>query len=283
MRQDFVKLSSHCSILTYGDNDRPNMGFVSGTDSSIIVDGGNSEKHFRLLSSAARIENAEYLLLTHNHWDHVCGSSFFSSGKLVSSAVTAEKISRMNDMVWDADGIESAYQLNRIPVFTRDNMLGELQLNASRPFEFRVPDITVDSETCFDLGNVSCRYIPITSCHCDGQMGVYVEQDKVFFVGDILWPDMDRNQDEWFYDLEKFRMMSEQILSVDADVYVESHADPIPRNMLESWLKKMQSIMESVKCGNMNAREAESRLPLDLRQSKLGYEDLLYGACDMVI
>lgn len=282
MKQDFVKLSKHCSILPYGDNDRPNIGIISGSETSIIVDGGNSESHFGLLPSAV-ISNAEYLFLTHNHWDHVCGSSFFYSGKVVSSVVTAEKIGRMNDMVWDADGIESAYQVNRIPEFTRNNMLCELKLNDFRPFEFRVPDITCDTEAVFDLGNLTCRYIPIMSCHCDGQMGVYVEQDKVFFIGDILWPDMDRKQDEWFYDLEKFRMMSEQILSVDAVVYVESHADPIPRNMLEMWLRKMQSIMEGVKYANKSAREAESLLPQELKQSNLGYEELLYGACDRVV
>lgn len=76
MKQDFVKLSKHCSILPYGDNDRPNIGIISGSETSIIVDGGNSESHFGLLPSAV-ISNAEYLFLTHNHWDHVCGSSFF--------------------------------------------------------------------------------------------------------------------------------------------------------------------------------------------------------------
>ena len=80
MKQDFVKLSKHCSILPYGDNDRPNIGIISGSETSIIVDGRNSERHFGLLSSAASIDTVEYLLLTHTHWDHACGSSFFFSG-----------------------------------------------------------------------------------------------------------------------------------------------------------------------------------------------------------
>ena len=45
----------------------------------------------------------------------------------------------------------------------------------------------------------------------------------------------------------------------------------------------MQSIMEGVKYANKSAREAESLRPQELKQSNLGYEELLYGACDRVV
>jgi glyoxylase-like metal-dependent hydrolase (beta-lactamase superfamily II) len=57
-----------------GDTDRPVLGVIAGSHSSLIVDAGASVAHARLLlDQVAQLDIApvRYLFLTHWHWDHV--------------------------------------------------------------------------------------------------------------------------------------------------------------------------------------------------------------------
>ncbi len=264
MNQNFVNLTEHCSILGCGANDRPNIGFVKGTEKFLVIDCGNSRANAELFIEKAGIKGNHrgQIFLTHHHWDHVCGSSFFDL-PVISSKITAEKIKEQSQLIWTAEGIEKNYAENVIPVFTRDNMTGELKNQIEmKSYLFKTPEITTESEIEINNGNLDVIYTPIVSCHTEGQMGIYIKEDRVFFIGDVLWPFMDCNQKDWYYDLKKFEQMREQLLSFDAEIYVESHASPISRMKLEKWLDAM---IASMKKGKIEIAE----------EVALGYEDIL--------
>lgn len=264
MKQNFVRLTEHCSILECGANDRPNIGLVRGTESFLVIDCGNSRANAELFINKAEIKGNHQgqILLTHHHWDHVCGSVYYDL-PVKSSKITSQKIQAQQKFDWDKTGIEANYKNNVIPVFTRDNMIGELSVQTEmHRYFFKTPDETADGEVEFNPGGLNVIYTPIVSCHTEGQMGVFVKEDKVFFIGDVLWPFMDCNQKDWYYDLKTFEIMKEQLLSFDAELYVESHAAPIPRKKLEKWLDAMAA---SMKNGKIEVPE----------EAALGYEDVI--------
>ena len=60
----------------FKETDRPNLGYVRGSDASVMVDSGNSPAHTaEYLSELERkgLPFPSYVFLTHHHWDHTFG------------------------------------------------------------------------------------------------------------------------------------------------------------------------------------------------------------------
>lgn len=280
MKKNLIQISRHCSYLEYGENDRPNIGLVMGEDSYLVIDSGNSEENARLFLEAFSSDNKKgFLLLTHNHWDHICGGAYLPI-PMIASFDTYRKILSFKERRWNEDGILSAFSEGIIANFTKNNMLSEYKLAKNKDFEIRLPDICLSGELIFNLGKCTCSYRPVTSCHCQGQYVLFVEEDKILFLGDILWPNMDSNESGWFYDYEVFEKMTEEVLSYDAETFVESHASPIGRNKLILWFQKMKFLMESVKFNHLNITDSIDKLPENLKEISFGYDNLILSAIE---
>lgn len=283
MKKHLIQLTDHFSYLEYSENDRPNIGLVIGKTGFLIIDSGNSRKCAENFLSALKKKRSQikskngYLVLTHHHWDHICGA-FFYEFPVFASSETCKKIKDMKKIKWTLSGIENAFQENLIPAFTKDNMISEFSLNKSeREFKIKIPDVKVNGNLIFNFEDVHCEYSPIESCHCDGQYLIFIREDNLLFIGDVLWPFMDTNQENWFYDVNKFKKMKESLLSYKADWFVESHAKPIPREKMEKWLEKILFLLEFVTEGK-SLENALEVLPQQLKETSLGYDELIYSA-----
>lgn len=197
---------------------------------------------------------------------------------MIASVDTYRKILFLKEKRWNKEGILSAFSQSLISEFGKDNMLAELNQGKEKEFNFRLPDMIVSGSLNFNLGKCNSSYRSITSCHCPGQYVLYVEEDKILFIGDILWPNMDADESLWFYDYEVFKKMREELLSYDAEFYIESHAKPISRNDLGLWLKKIIFLMEAVKFKKLSIEESIKKLPENFKEIDFGYDDLILGA-----
>ncbi|MBQ0039789.1 MAG: MBL fold metallo-hydrolase [Treponema sp.] len=280
MKQKLVQLTENFSYLECGDNDRPNMGLVKGKNHYLVIDGGNSKGNVDLFYSYTGLHNKNggFLVLTHHHWDHVCGASFLEM-PLIAGCQIIEGIKKQQKMDWSREGIEDSCSKGIIPEFTKRNMLGELILDPSvKKHHFRIPDIGTEGKINFDLGGVHAEYFPIKSSHTSEQYSVYVREDRVLFIGDILWPNMDGPEENWYYSLKEFMQMKETLLGIDALWYVESHAAPIDRTTLSIWLLRTEWILRFILEKKGTMEDAEKEMPEELRSTTLGYEQYLTQA-----
>lgn len=280
MKQKMMKLSEHSSYLQFGDNDRPNIALVKGNDRFIVIDAGNSKAHAELFLAESGLSGCRNgsVFFTHKHWDHICGAEYFDL-PVFSSEYTAAKVTDMKKIKWDEDGILKAREANVIPEFTKNNMLEEQRLasEGDREFRMKVPDfhLSPGSILTMNLGGITCKCVPLSGNHTEGQYGIFVPEDRVFFIGDVLWPFMDCTQTEWHYSLAAFKKLKKELMSFDAQWYVESHADPVEREFLERWLSMMIYAMEFVRKGRGTAADAFASMPADMKCAMLGYEELI--------
>lgn len=77
--------------------DRPTLGLICGSKSSMIIDSGNSPRHAKEFLSKIKsmeIPPVKYLVITHYHWDHIFGIKEMDLITIMSLA-TEKKIEEM--------------------------------------------------------------------------------------------------------------------------------------------------------------------------------------------
>lgn len=74
---DFIKLTDNIFYSQWDSaTDRPILGYIKGSNFSVMVDGGNSAVHVRdYLDGLNRLglPVPKYCTITHWHWDHTFG------------------------------------------------------------------------------------------------------------------------------------------------------------------------------------------------------------------
>lgn len=125
-------------------------------------------------------------------------------------------------------------------------------------------DIGFEEKLKLDLGGVSCVIEHIGGDHSEDSSLVYVENEKIMFLGDStyrgLWGE------KRYHTLENVSRISERILSYDCDIYVTAHKEPYSRLEMESMLRRMMelgraaesySLLEELKLGVQTELTAE--------------------------
>jgi glyoxylase-like metal-dependent hydrolase (beta-lactamase superfamily II) len=169
-----VRLAEH----TYAIPDRnvplvPNVGIVVGSRAVLVIDPGLGRRNGEaVLREVAKVGAGKDLFVasTHFHAEHTTGLlAFPASAKYVDSTVQ------------EAEFAEGGAQ--QIALFsTRSPMTAELLRGAVQ----RKADITFDREYILDLGDVHVRMDVVGPTHTRGDTGLFVEEDRVLFAGDVV-------------------------------------------------------------------------------------------------
>lgn len=122
-------------------------------------------------------------------------------------------------------------------------------------------DIGFEKKLKLDLGGVKCIVEHIGGDHSDDSSLVYVENEKIMFLGDATYRGF------WgerrYHSLENVRRISDRILSYDCELYVTSHKDPYSRAEMEDMLYRMIELGEtSEKYGSLEELKLECGLEL---------------------
>ncbi|HBF59018.1 MAG TPA: Zn-dependent hydrolase [Exiguobacterium sp.] len=213
------------------ETDRPILAVVRGEKHQLMIDAGNSSAHAALFLEEMKKHNLgspDLLALTHWHWDHIFGMKHLR----LPSMATQQTITRMKEMqpyAWtDAALQERMDQGIEIP-FCADAI--KLEFGTTRDIEVVLPTIGFTGQLEIDLGGVQCQLIEVENDHSPGSLLVYIPEERVVFLGDAMYADIFSSK--WNYTVERTKRLLATIDRLEADYYVWSHGEAMPKSEFE--------------------------------------------------
>ncbi len=219
--QIMQQLSSHIHYLTpVQETDRPILGAITGTRSTLLVDAGNSAAHIQLfIDQLVKLDiSPRWVVLTHWHWDHVFGMNQANT-TIIAQTLTTEYIRTMQGLSWDDEALDQRVEQGTEIEFCASAIKKEYV--EERDIVLPTPDITFDRKLELDLGRVHCVVEHVGGDHSNDSTVVYVKEDKVLFAGDALYPNIHVEPNE--YTAEQALKLVNKLRHFDADQVVLSH------------------------------------------------------------
>jgi len=235
MNDNIKQIAEKVYYMTPGDNDRPALGYIICGASSIMIDSGNSPAHAKLFISELQKRELKYpdhLVLTHWHWDHIFGSASINA-TVVAHNITAEKIKGLKKLTWTDEEFAKRIDSRQEIKFCRDNMKNELGNISSNMI--KSPNITFDKHTLLGKGDDRVEIIHVGGDHSKDSVVIYSPSENVIFLGDCIYTSVYTKTP--CYTKSKFIPILNKLLSLDADMYIDSHSeDIISRDDIKSLL-----------------------------------------------
>ena len=149
-----------------------NIGFIVGTNATLVIDTGLGPKNGEIVLEQARKlapANALYLVTTHIHPEHDLGAQAFpASTKMIRSADEVKDIANK--------GLSTAQTFS-----ARSPVLADLLKDA----HYRTADITFDTTYSLDLGGIAVQIEARGLNHTLGDTTIWVPSEGVLFGGDL--------------------------------------------------------------------------------------------------
>lgn len=215
--------------------DRPSMGYIRGSGFSLLVDAGNSPAHAEKLKNEMRelgLEEPDYLVLTHSHWDHSFGLCAWNASSY-AGVRTNEYLRKMAGWSWEKEEFEYHITTNEIPLFCKPHMLLEypgLGLLRERKDLPRPAKHEITERMVLDLGGIHCELIPVISPHTDDCTLIYIPQERVLFSGDAHCPEVKGT--EWIDQKHRLETFADALRKLDFDCCVTGHSGVIRKEDL---------------------------------------------------
>jgi glyoxylase-like metal-dependent hydrolase (beta-lactamase superfamily II) len=230
-----TKIAEHVYWMRPGPPDRPSICAVVGDRRTLMLDAGSSVAHTRafvgdlLMESSARPSAVVY---THSDWDHVLGGVELG-GLVIAHALTAERLIELADRDWSDEGLERRVAAGLSSAQHVANVKAELP--SPRTVEVAPADIIFHDTMEIDLGGVSVHVRHVGGDHSAESSLMYVEPDRVLFLGDCIYPAPDGA-----LTVESAFRLRDVILGYDAEQHVEGHHESVSsRSEMERLLEKM--------------------------------------------
>lgn len=214
MKQTLRRISDHIWIFPFdGPKDRPNLGYIKGSDFALAVDAGHSSSNvedFYEQLEAAGLPLPELTVLTHWHWDHTFGMHAVH-GKTLACSKTNRKLRELrSDM--DSDPLWGERFLRSDPSIRREYAGGV-------PLVIVPADEEFSGDRIVDLGGLEVHIILAESPHTEDAVLVHVPEDRVLFIGDAQLGEFP----SWKMDFGKLERLAAQIERLEADLIVDGH------------------------------------------------------------
>ena len=194
------KMGEHCWCYPCEYySDRPNIGYIRGTDRALLFEAGNSAEHAEQIRAALMAEGLplpDYLAVSHWHWDHVFGMHAWDIPK-IAGRKTNEKLRELSGLSWDDEALFHRVETGEEILFCAEMIRREY------PDRGRVKVIPADleftGEMSVDLGGVTCRLIHAEGPHSEDSVICFVPEDGFIFLGDSNGKDLYGK--EWQFDI----------------------------------------------------------------------------------
>ncbi|MDD2371664.1 MAG: MBL fold metallo-hydrolase [Firmicutes bacterium] len=252
------KISKRVYIMLHNhDTDRPVLGLIIGDKYSLVVDAGNSPKHAREFLQEVgvmKIPPLKYLILTHWHWDHVFGLADMNLTS-ISNKLTQIELRKMKEYMWDDYSLERRVAEGKEIEFCSENIKKEMTNDFRVNFQTSVTDICFATSLELDLGGVVCVFEKVAGSHSEDSTIIYVQDEKVMFLGDCISEDY--YSGPLSYDFKKFKSMIEKISKYDTDIYLNGHREP--ENNTEFW--KVINMIDTI--GNFVGDDLDENICLE--------------------
>ncbi|MFW9819079.1 MAG: MBL fold metallo-hydrolase [Candidatus Thorarchaeota archaeon] len=234
-----------------------NAGFIDIEDYLIIIDTtGNVDAAKDLKKAAIQFTEKQpnFIVITHYHMDHLMGTSLFdkptqimTSDRTLKNIQTEgrKRIEELKNM--DLTELEESLKIETDEVKKKDieNDLIFLKTVRSANFSLREPNLTF-KEGCVIYGKgESVQLRTFQKAHTDGDLIVYLPEEKVLFAGDLLFARLD----PWLAsgNPERWITVNEEIMTYDFKVVVPGHGELASKEQFAIENKYIKEILELVK------------------------------------
>ena len=174
---ELKRLSEHIWYMPHEEErDRPNLGYVKGDNFSLAIDAGHSDVHtkeFYSLLEKEKLPLPSITVLTHWHWDHTFGMHKVN-GLCIANDKTNKHLLECKNKI-EKNGPDEFYAIN-------ESIRKEYVNN--KKVVVTLADMIYSGEMTLDLGGCKVKIMQVESPHTDDATIVYVEEDKVLFLGD---------------------------------------------------------------------------------------------------
>ncbi|MET3288060.1 UNVERIFIED_CONTAM: glyoxylase-like metal-dependent hydrolase (beta-lactamase superfamily II) [Brevibacillus sp. OAP136] len=243
------------------ETDRPILAAISGKDRTLVLDAGNSPAHARFfLTQVAKLDRPrpELVAITHWHWDHVFGMKEMGLPSIAHHE-TKTMLQRLLPYDWSDEALAHRVEQGSEIPFCADMIKKEFPPAIRGEIAIVLPTITFADQIEIELGGITCRMDHVGGDHAHDSAVLYVEQERVLFLGDALAPDIyttERN-----YTTAGFLALLERIAAYPAEWYVESHGTPLPRAQFWQEMDEMRAVALLTEQCHGAREEIMERLP----------------------
>jgi glyoxylase-like metal-dependent hydrolase (beta-lactamase superfamily II) len=237
------RISGRVYWLPPGPPDRPSLCAVVGERRTLMLDAGASAAHARLFLHGLAAEGVappSYVALTHSHWDHVFGATEVGA-HVIAQALTAEALTELVATDWSDEALDRRVAAGVVSPGHAANVKEELP--SPRDVRVAPADIVFPDELDIELGGATVRVRHVGGDHAADSCVMYVEPDRVLFLGDCLYDSPDgRLTPELVFPLH------DAVRGFGAELYVDGHgAAVIPRAELEALAVKVRYAESTVR------------------------------------
>ncbi|SFC46658.1 Glyoxylase, beta-lactamase superfamily II [Bacillus sp. 491mf] len=236
-RLEKIRNGIYAAIAKEGSGAAANAGFIDLGDTTIVFDTFNTQQASEDLKYAAEaITNQPVTWVINSHWhgDHIRGNQTFKDSTIISSEMTYDKMktthpSRITKQKNDIHGLRNYIQSLQNQVTQTYDMNLEHQINFLSELEISLPTLelvlpqqTFKDEVMFLGTKRSAKLFTLGGGHslCDAML--YIPEDKVIFMGDLLFVDChptffeESNPQNWIRILKEVERM-------DIDIAIPGH------------------------------------------------------------
>lgn len=227
------------------ETDRPILAIISGSKSSLIIDSGNSSQHARLFLNELKkhnITNEKYVVITHWHWDHIFGINEMNL-ITIANEKTQNEIIKMKNYEWTTEALDKRVKEKIEIPFCAEMIKKEFE--NFNDINITCADIVFNNRIIIDLGDINCIIENVGGDHSSDSTVIYVQEEKVLFLGDCLCPDIYTEKES--YDIDTLFSLLNKLECYDADQYIESHWKPVNKEEFLSYINEMKEIANIVK------------------------------------
>jgi glyoxylase-like metal-dependent hydrolase (beta-lactamase superfamily II) len=181
------RISERVYWLPPGPPDRPSLCAVAGDRRTLMLDAGASAAHARLVLDGLAAEGVAppaLVALTHSHWDHVFGASEFGV-PVIAHALTAATLIELAATDWSDEALDRRVATGAVSAGHAENVKAELP--APRDVRVATADIVFLDGLEIELGGATVRIRHVGGDHAADSCVMYVEPDRVLFLGDALY------------------------------------------------------------------------------------------------
>jgi glyoxylase-like metal-dependent hydrolase (beta-lactamase superfamily II) len=240
-----TKISEHVYWMPPSAPDRPSLCAVVGGRRTVMLDAGSSAAHARAFLDALSAEGAAHpdtVVYTHSHWAHVLGGAELGV-RVIAHASTAEQLIELAARDWSDDGLDRRVAVGLASPQHAEHVKEELR--APRVVQVAPADIVFHDGIDIELGGVTVRVRHVGGDHCAESSVMFVEPDRVLFLGDCLCDSATGGMTA-----ELALPLADTILSFDAEHYVEGHHPSVSsRAEMEDLIGKLRRAEQAVREG----------------------------------
>ena len=241
-----TKISDHVYWMPPGPPDRPSLCAVVGDRRTLMLDAGSSQAHTRTFLDALSAQaeaRPSAVVYTHSHWDHVLGGAQVD-GLVIAHASTAEQLVELGARDWSDEGLDRRVADGLASPQFAANIKEELP--SPRTVEVVPADILFEEGLDIELGGVTVRVRHVGGDHCAESSVMYVEPDRVLFLGDCMY-----DSPRGVLTAELAFPLHEAIAGFDTELYVDGHSESVlSRTDVEALIEKMRLAERAVREGS---------------------------------